>query len=174
LVIKPWGAMLVGSVAGSLSTFGFVFLTPVLDAHFGIHDTCGVNNLHGMPGILGGIAGALSAATAGEHSYGKAIGTFFLQLHTFGTCIFIDSISCRSYFPCPCTVRPGCCGCTGTGCWSRSYGCSAGRIPRSCYCAFSSTGHRWWADYGVDCTATILRAVRGTNTRYRCLIMSCC
>jgi ammonia channel protein AmtB len=79
LVIKPWGAMLVGSVAGSLSTFGFVFLTPILDTYLGIHDTCGVNNLHGMPGILGGIAGAISAASAGEHAYGKSIGTFYLQ-----------------------------------------------------------------------------------------------
>lgn len=74
LVIKPWGAMLLGSVAGTLSTSGFVFVTPLLDKYLGIHDTCGVHNLHGMPGILGGIAGAISSAIAGESSYGKAIG----------------------------------------------------------------------------------------------------
>jgi hypothetical protein len=40
-------------VAGALSTTGFVFGNPLLQK-LGIDDVCGINNLHGMPGILGG------------------------------------------------------------------------------------------------------------------------
>ncbi len=59
-IINPFGAMIVGSVAGALSTVGFRFIKPVLQK-FKIHDTCGVNNLHGMPGLLAGIFGILLA-----------------------------------------------------------------------------------------------------------------
>ncbi|KAA0708948.1 Ammonium transporter Rh type [Triplophysa tibetana] len=60
--IQPFGAMLIGIVAGIISTLGFKFLTPVLASKLGIQDTCGVHNLHGMPGILGGLAGIVAAA----------------------------------------------------------------------------------------------------------------
>ena len=36
-----------------------------------IHDTCGVNNLHGMPGILAGVIGAIVSALATEDDYGN-------------------------------------------------------------------------------------------------------
>ncbi|XP_033860522.1 ammonium transporter Rh type A-like [Acipenser ruthenus] len=60
--IGPFGAMLIGLVAGIISTVGFKFLSPVLASKLGIQDTCGVHNLHGMPGILGGIAGIVAVA----------------------------------------------------------------------------------------------------------------
>lgn len=47
--------------AGTLSTLGFIFGNPFLDKYLRINDVCGINNLHGMPGILGGIAGASAA-----------------------------------------------------------------------------------------------------------------
>uniref|UniRef100_A0A671QQ54 Ammonium transporter Rh type A n=1 Tax=Sinocyclocheilus anshuiensis TaxID=1608454 RepID=A0A671QQ54_9TELE len=55
--IQPFGAMVIGITAGVISTVGFKFLTPILASKLGIQDTCGVHNLHGMPGILGGLAG---------------------------------------------------------------------------------------------------------------------
>lgn len=60
--IGPFGAMLIGFIAGIISTLGFKFLTPVLAAHLGIQDTCGVHNLHGLPGVLGGLSGIVAVA----------------------------------------------------------------------------------------------------------------
>jgi len=48
-VVGPFGAVVVGALAGALSTFGF---EKGWTAPF---DTCGIHNLHGMPGLLGGI-----------------------------------------------------------------------------------------------------------------------
>jgi len=65
--IQPYGALLVGSLAGLLSTFGFEKLTPKLNRF--VHDTCGVNNLHGMPGLFSGLLGAAVAAFYGKAKY---------------------------------------------------------------------------------------------------------
>ena len=43
---------------------------PMISEKFKIHDTCGVNNLHGMPGILAGIIGAIVVGLADEDDYG--------------------------------------------------------------------------------------------------------
>ena len=51
----------MGIAAGVLSTAGYLVLSPFLEGRAGITDTCGVANLHGMPGILGGLASALFA-----------------------------------------------------------------------------------------------------------------
>jgi ammonium transporter Rh len=59
-IIFPFGAMIIGSAAGVLSTVGFGKIKPVLQK-FKAHDTCGVNNLHGMPGLLAGIFGIILA-----------------------------------------------------------------------------------------------------------------
>ena len=55
-VISPAGALLVGALAGTLSVVGYVLIQPRLDKGLRIVDTCGVHNLHGMPGLLGGVA----------------------------------------------------------------------------------------------------------------------
>ncbi|KAL9951041.1 hypothetical protein ACROYT_G043633 [Oculina patagonica] len=68
--INPWVALLIGCCAGALSTVGYAYVTPFLTKYTKTHDTCGVNNLHGMPGILGGIAGAIAAAHADVDKYG--------------------------------------------------------------------------------------------------------
>ncbi|AFV06120.1 Ammonium transporter [Dehalobacter sp. CF] len=48
-------AFLIGLLAGALSVVGFVLIQPRLQSSLKIVDTCGVHNLHGMPGLLGGI-----------------------------------------------------------------------------------------------------------------------
>lgn len=70
--IQPFGAMLIGVVAGIISTLGFKFLTPILASNLGIQDTCGVHNLHGMPGILGGLAGIVATALHRKDGFSAA------------------------------------------------------------------------------------------------------
>jgi len=43
LVIGPWGATVVGIVAGFISTIGFVYLKKWFFERVGLHDTCGVH-----------------------------------------------------------------------------------------------------------------------------------
>ncbi|OXB74095.1 UNVERIFIED_CONTAM: hypothetical protein H355_015226 [Colinus virginianus] len=70
LKIYPFVAMCIGSLAGIISVLGFHFLTPVLASKLRIQDTCGVHNLHGLPGILGGIAGIVVTAIQPETKNG--------------------------------------------------------------------------------------------------------
>tara|TARA_Y100000739_G_C20609982_1_gene467967 strand:- start:1692 stop:3014 length:1323 start_codon:yes stop_codon:yes gene_type:complete len=76
LVIAPWGALLIGLISGSVSVLGYVYLSPKLE-EYGIYDTCGVNNLHGIPGIIGGLGGFISASLADDTLYGDNISTIF-------------------------------------------------------------------------------------------------
>jgi len=76
LVVQPWGAILIGMVAGFVSVMGYAKIQPLL-ATVGLDDTCGVHNLHGMPGVLGAIASAFAALVAGDKLYGDNAGTVF-------------------------------------------------------------------------------------------------
>eukprot|EP00795_Rhopilema_esculentum_P004944 gene4944-21286_t len=71
LFLKPWVAMLSGFVGGFICMIAFHYLTPYLRRSAGIHDTCGVHNLHGLPGIFSGIVAAIFAATAEISEYGE-------------------------------------------------------------------------------------------------------
>lgn len=66
LVVTASIAMVIGGVAGILSACGYIYLTPALRKSAGLYDTCGVLNLHGLPGILGGIVGAIAAGNADQ------------------------------------------------------------------------------------------------------------
>ncbi|KAK1134644.1 hypothetical protein K0M31_007424 [Melipona bicolor] len=77
MMCKPVGALVVGAVAGLLSVLGYKYLTPLIQKRLRIHDTCGVHNLHGMPGVLGGIFGALMAGLANEDSYDYSLYEIF-------------------------------------------------------------------------------------------------
>ncbi|XP_022685920.1 ammonium transporter Rh type A-like isoform X1 [Varroa jacobsoni] len=68
MMIHPYGALIVGLGAGVISTLGYRYLQPML-LRYRIHDTCGVNNLHGMPGVFGGIIGVIVAASADYTHY---------------------------------------------------------------------------------------------------------
>lgn len=47
---------LIGILAGGLSTFGFAVIQSRQQKWMKIIDTCGVTNLHGLPGLMGGFA----------------------------------------------------------------------------------------------------------------------
>lgn len=47
------------------------FSQPFLEKRLKLQDTCGIHNLHAVPGMLGGFVGAIVAAAATEEVYGK-------------------------------------------------------------------------------------------------------
>jgi len=53
----PGYAVLIGVAAGAVSTIGYTIIAPKVEKLIRGTDTCGVHNLHGMPGVLGGIFG---------------------------------------------------------------------------------------------------------------------
>ena len=77
LTIQPGGAMATGMVAGFVSVLGFRYLTPWLERNIGLHDSCGVHNLHGIPGLMAGIGGAISSSYASTSLYGINVGIIF-------------------------------------------------------------------------------------------------
>jgi ammonium transporter Rh len=58
-VVSPAGAFAIGLLAGTLCVVGYTLIQPRLDKALKIVDTCGVHNLHGMPGLLGGLTAAI-------------------------------------------------------------------------------------------------------------------
>lgn len=94
LSFSPAGAVAVGVIAGIMSTTGFRYLTPMLESRIGLRDTCGVHNLHGMPGLFGGLTAALISVTsyggnkgvmpAGHH---QAVHQIFGILVTLGMAV---------------------------------------------------------------------------------------
>jgi ammonium transporter Rh len=54
-VVSAVGALQIGALAGALCVVGYALIQPKLQKMFKIVDTCGVHNLHGMPGLLGGV-----------------------------------------------------------------------------------------------------------------------
>ena len=77
LVIGPSFSLLIGMIAGIMSTIGYNKIQPSLYHRFHLHDTCGVNNLHGIPGIIGGLSGAISASFTSNELYGDNIQNIF-------------------------------------------------------------------------------------------------
>jgi len=61
---NPKAALILGFLAGILSVLGFTIIQPRIQKLIKGVDTCGVHNLHGMPGILGGLAAIFMAKNA--------------------------------------------------------------------------------------------------------------
>lgn len=62
IIVVPFEAMLVGFAAGVISSLGFAYFSKFLQKTISLHDTCGVLNLHGMPGLIGGVVSAIVAS----------------------------------------------------------------------------------------------------------------
>ncbi|XP_041649320.1 ammonium transporter Rh type B [Cheilinus undulatus] len=80
MMLTPFGSMIVGFLAGVISVLGFKFLSPKLESGLKIQDTCGVHNLHGMPGVLGAIVGAVTASVATMDVYGDGMADVFPEI----------------------------------------------------------------------------------------------
>lgn len=55
-------AIIIGLVAGAISTFGFAVIQSKFQKGLKFIDTCGVFNLHGLPGLFGGLVAILVVA----------------------------------------------------------------------------------------------------------------
>ena len=67
---NPGYAMLIGIAAGALSTLGYTIIMPKVERLIKGTDTCGVHNLHGMPGVFGGLTGIIITGAAGVQLLG--------------------------------------------------------------------------------------------------------
>jgi ammonium transporter Rh len=85
ILVAPGIAIIIGAIAGIVSAIGFAYLSAALRDSINLHDTCGVHNLHGIPGFLGGITGAITAATA-QSVYTNPIAAtiMFPEIKQFG------------------------------------------------------------------------------------------
>jgi ammonium transporter Rh len=63
IIFHPAGSLAIGFLIGIVSTLGFQYLTPYLEKKIGLYDTCGVHNLHAIPGLCGGLVSAVVAAS---------------------------------------------------------------------------------------------------------------
>jgi len=61
--VEPGWSLLIGLVAGTISVVGYSKIQPRLQRLVGGIDTCGVHNLHGMPGVFGGLVALLLVAS---------------------------------------------------------------------------------------------------------------
>jgi ammonium transporter Rh len=102
LVIGPGASFLIGAISGIVSVVGYVHVQPWLEEKASIHDTCGVNNLHGMPSIIGALAGVIAIGANSEaFAWGiqpgrtmseQALIQFYFMLITLGISIVTGAI----------------------------------------------------------------------------------
>lgn len=97
-------AFLIGAIAGAISTIGFAVIQGKLQNKLKCIDTCGVLNLHGWPGLMGGIAAVFVVAGINKSNQLKGIAVSIIVallagyitgkiLSAFGrkTLVYVDS-----------------------------------------------------------------------------------
>jgi len=72
MIPNPWGALFIGACAGFLSVYGFNRIQRFLELKFQLHDTCGINNLHGMPSIFGAFCSVFVTGVSTHAQFGDA------------------------------------------------------------------------------------------------------
>uniref|UniRef100_F7FMC2 Ammonium transporter AmtB-like domain-containing protein n=1 Tax=Ornithorhynchus anatinus TaxID=9258 RepID=F7FMC2_ORNAN len=77
LMITPAGAFLLGGVSSLVCVLGFQYLSPFLARRLRLQDQCGIHNLHGLPGIVGALAGIVAIASTPDEAYGHQLFPVF-------------------------------------------------------------------------------------------------
>lgn len=73
-ILQPWHSLLIGGVAAIISVFGHTHMQPFLRKSFlSVTDTCGVHNLHGLPGILSGVCSIIIVLVYNPSYYGDSL-----------------------------------------------------------------------------------------------------
>ena len=111
-IVPPAMAFGIGALAGALCVVGYVFVQPALLARFKIVDTCGVHNLHGMPGLLGGLIAIFAVpgvVTAQLVGIAVTLALAVVCGLTAGALIKATGTTARAYddAECFCDVEPG-------------------------------------------------------------------
>jgi len=83
-IASPSEAFIIGVFGGALSTLGFAVLQGKIQSVLKGIDTCGVMNLHGIPGIFGGIAAIFIASGIDVGSQLTGIGFTIIVAATTG------------------------------------------------------------------------------------------
>lgn len=78
LSVGPWGALLIGLIAGAVSSLCFIYLQPWFTRKIGAMDIMGVHNLHGIGGWMGAIF--VSIVVGSVASLGIAVIVFLVTL----------------------------------------------------------------------------------------------
>jgi ammonium transporter Rh len=79
MLVYPVGAILIGAAGGIISVVGYNKITPYLEGKLGLHDTCGIHNLHGMPSLISAISACIIAAAAQEVAYGADLSGVYVK-----------------------------------------------------------------------------------------------
>ena len=76
---SPLQSWIIGLVSGAVSAFCFLYLDGWLMKKTGVRDTMGVHNLHGVPGIVGGLTPMVLGFTGGTQAL-AVVGTLVIAL----------------------------------------------------------------------------------------------
>uniref|UniRef100_A0AC34QB03 Ammonium transporter AmtB-like domain-containing protein n=1 Tax=Panagrolaimus sp. JU765 TaxID=591449 RepID=A0AC34QB03_9BILA len=78
VILYPHHAIIVGALTGIISVVGHVAITPkFFERKLKLADTCGVHNLHGLPGLLAGILSVFFVLWYDPELYGPRIGKIY-------------------------------------------------------------------------------------------------
>lgn len=69
IINNNYPSLIIGALAGTISICGYRLLLDFLKKKIKLDDTCGVHNLHGMPGILGGISSIIMVSAYYDDIY---------------------------------------------------------------------------------------------------------
>lgn len=94
LDIGPGAAIVCGAAAGAVSVYGYMYSTPYLHSK-GIHDTCGVANLHGYPSLVGALLSAVFIALDpnAEFLRNDMVVQMLCQLKGIAATLFVSIVS---------------------------------------------------------------------------------
>lgn len=67
-LVSPMTAWIIGALGGIISTLSFIYVDAWLHRRTGVLDTMGVHNLHGVPGIFGGLVAMVVAGAPGSQA----------------------------------------------------------------------------------------------------------
>ena len=63
VLINPGASLIIGCFGGIVASLGYTYLDPIFKNKVGLNDTAGVHNVHGIPGIVGGLVSAAVIAS---------------------------------------------------------------------------------------------------------------